>query len=186
MRDALSECYRVLRPGRWLTMEFHNSKNAVWAAIQEALGSAGFVVADVRVLDKQKGTTKQLISANAVMKDLIISAYKPSDEIERLFKASHGTQPLVWGFVREHLSQVAMPIVQSEAMELVAERQAHLLYDRMLAFCVMRGCARLPCRPQTSMPGSTSHCRNVMECISCLTRYRHTIENGLAPNNWGS
>ena len=103
------------------------------------MGSAGFVVADVRVLDKQKGTTKQLISANAVMKDLIISAYKPSDEIERLFKASHGTQPLVWGFVREHLSQVAMPIVQSEAMELVAERQAHLLYDRMLAFCVMRG-----------------------------------------------
>ena len=119
-------------------MEFHNSKNAVWAAIQEALGEARFVVADVRVLDKQKGTTKQIISANAVMKDLIISAYKPSDEIETLCEYPKGGTELIWKFVREHLTQVAMPVVHGNAMEVVAERQPHLLFDRMLAFCVMR------------------------------------------------
>lgn len=139
MRDALTECHRVLRPGRWLTMEFHNSKNAVWAAIQEALGEAGFVVADVRVLDKQKGTTKQLISANAVMKDLIISAYKPSAEIEILCEDPQGGTELIWKFVRGHLTQVVMPVVHGDTMEVVAERQPHLLFDRMLAFCVMRG-----------------------------------------------
>ncbi len=29
-----------------MTVEFHNSQNAVWNAIQEALQRAGFVIAD--------------------------------------------------------------------------------------------------------------------------------------------
>jgi hypothetical protein len=32
----------------------HNSKSAVWNAIQEGLQRGGFVVADVRTLDKQQ------------------------------------------------------------------------------------------------------------------------------------
>src|SRR5262249_53726524 len=52
---CFQEFHRILKPGRWMTVEFHNSSNAVWAAIQTALGEAGFVVADVRTLDKVKG-----------------------------------------------------------------------------------------------------------------------------------
>src|SRR5690606_24372891 len=51
MVSAFRELYRVLKAGRWITVAFHNSKNVVWNAIQEALGQAGFVVADVRTLD---------------------------------------------------------------------------------------------------------------------------------------
>jgi hypothetical protein len=40
----------VLKPGHWMTVEFHNSKNSVWNAIQEALQHAGFVIADIRTL----------------------------------------------------------------------------------------------------------------------------------------
>jgi hypothetical protein len=54
MRRAFAAYYRWLKPGRWMTVEFHNSHNAVWNAIQEALLAAGFVVADVRTLDKQQ------------------------------------------------------------------------------------------------------------------------------------
>ncbi|MCL4418179.1 MAG: DNA methylase, partial [Actinobacteria bacterium] len=61
MTDSFREYYRILKPNRWMTVEFHNSKNAVWNAIQEALQKAGFIVADVRTLDKQKGTTKQAV-----------------------------------------------------------------------------------------------------------------------------
>jgi len=50
MIRALNELFRVLKPGRWITVAFHNSKNAVWNAIQEAIGHAGFVVADVRTM----------------------------------------------------------------------------------------------------------------------------------------
>ena len=43
-----------------MTVEFHNSQNRVWNAIQEAILRAGFVVADVRTLDKKQGTFKQV------------------------------------------------------------------------------------------------------------------------------
>ena len=54
MQEVFTECFRVTKPGRWIVVEFHNSKNAVWTAIQEAIANSGFVVADVRTLDKQK------------------------------------------------------------------------------------------------------------------------------------
>ena len=86
MERVFLECYRVLKPGKWLTLEFHNSRNAVWTAIQESLGHAGFVIADMRTLDKEKGTTKQLTQAGTVKQDLIISAYKPDKVLERRFQ----------------------------------------------------------------------------------------------------
>ena len=52
--------YRVLMPGRWMTIVFHNSKNSVWNAIQESLIRAGFVIADVRTLDKKYASFKQV------------------------------------------------------------------------------------------------------------------------------
>ena len=60
LRKCLAEFNRVLKPGRWMTVAFHNSKNAVWNAIQAAILEAGFVIADVRTLDKKQGTPKQV------------------------------------------------------------------------------------------------------------------------------
>ncbi len=37
MERCFREFYRVLKPGRWMTVEFHNSQNRVWNAIQEAI-----------------------------------------------------------------------------------------------------------------------------------------------------
>jgi len=77
MTDCFAEYYRVLKPNRWMTVVFHNSHNRVWHAIQEALQQAGFVVADVRTLDKQQGSFRQ-ITSDAAKQDLIISCYKPA------------------------------------------------------------------------------------------------------------
>jgi len=41
MRACFEEDARVLKPGRWMSVVFHNSANAVWRPIQEALGAAG-------------------------------------------------------------------------------------------------------------------------------------------------
>ena len=138
MTTCLQGVYRLLKPGRWVTVEFHNSKNAVWTAIQEALGKAGFIIADIRILDKGMLTKKQL-NANAVNKDLIISAYKPNEGLEERFSLVAGLEDGVWDFVRTHLSQ--LPVFESAngMVEMMAERQAHLLFDRMVAFHVQRG-----------------------------------------------
>jgi tRNA G10 N-methylase Trm11 len=37
MQRCFEEYYRVLKPGRWMTVVFHNSRNAVWNAIQEGM-----------------------------------------------------------------------------------------------------------------------------------------------------
>ncbi|MBS3985815.1 MAG: hypothetical protein KGZ66_09505, partial [Selenomonadales bacterium] len=145
MTRCFQEYYRVLKPGRWMTVEFHNSQNRVWNAIQESLQHAGFVVADVRTLDKKQGSFKQVTSANAVKQDLVISAYKPNGGLEERFKLVAGTEAGVWDFVRTHMRQLPVAVVKSagkqstSSLELIAERQPYLLYDRMVAFHVQRG-----------------------------------------------
>ena len=133
------EYYRVLKPGRWMTVEFHNSKNSVWNAIQEALQHAGFVIANVRTLDKKQGSFKQVTAAGSVKQDLIISAYKPNGGLEDRFKLNAGTEDGVWDFVRTHLNQLPVFVSNNGQAEVVAERQDFLLFDRMVAFHVQRG-----------------------------------------------
>jgi len=139
MRRAFAEYYRVLKPGRWMTVVFHNSKNLVWTAIQEAIGDAGFVVADVRTLDREQGSFNQVTAAGAVKQDLVISAYKPNGGLEDRFKLEAGTEEGVWDFIRTHLKQLPVFVSKDGQAEVIAERQNYLLFDRMVAFHVQRG-----------------------------------------------
>lgn len=138
MSSAFQELHRVLKSGRWITIEFHNSSNSVWVAIQEALELAGFVVADVRTLDKKQETYKQSIQ-KLVKQDLVISAYKPNGGLEDRFKLEAGTEEGVWDFVRTHLKQLPVFVNKDRQLELVPERMNYLLFDRMVAFHVRRG-----------------------------------------------
>jgi hypothetical protein len=139
MKECFSEFYRVLKPGRWMTVEFHNSKNSVWNSIQEALSAAGFVVAAVQVLDKGQGTRNQMTQVGAVNKDLIISAYKPDGKFQTKFAKVEGTEAGGWEFVRAHLGRLPVFSGKDGRGNVIAERQNYLLFDRMVAFHVQRG-----------------------------------------------
>ena len=145
MRECVEEYYRVLKAGRWITIVFSNSKNSVWRAIQEAIGFAGFVVADVRTLDKQQLTLKQLTSA-AVKQDLVISAYKPTEALTKRFALGTSSPENAWAFVTEHLGHVPVFSSVDGVADVIAERTAQVLHDRMVAFHVQR---------QLSVPLST-------------------------------
>lgn len=139
MRRCFAEYCRVIKPGRWMTMVFHNSSNAVWNAIQEALLAGGFVVADVRTLDKQQGSFRQ-VTSTAVKQDLVISAYRPNGGLEQRFTLAAGTEDGVWEFVRAHLQQLPRFVAAPDGQaEVIAERQVHYLFDRMVAFHVLHG-----------------------------------------------
>lgn len=139
MRRCFEQHYRVLKPGRWITVVFHNSSNAVWNAIQEAIQRSGLVVADVRGLDKQQGTYNSVNRSGAVKQDLVISAYKPRAGFERRFTLAAGTEEGAWDFVREHLEQLPVFVERAGQVEVVAERQNYLLFDRMVAFHIQHG-----------------------------------------------
>jgi DNA modification methylase len=141
MTQCFSECYRILKPGRWLTVEFHNSQNSVWNAIQESLQRSGFIIADVRTMDKQQGSFKQVTTTSAVKQDLVISAYKPKETFKREFISHAGSEETAWSFVRQHLENLPVVVVKNGKIELIAERQAFLLYDRMVAYHIMNGIA---------------------------------------------
>lgn len=141
MTQSFSEYYRVLKPGHWITIEFHNSKNAVWNAIQEGLQQAGFVVADVRTLDKQHGTFQQITAQGAVQQDLVISAYKPKQSFVVEFNERAGDMEMAWEFVRQHLQHVPVTADGNRdgRLDIVSERQNYLLFDRMVAYHIMNG-----------------------------------------------
>ena len=146
MRACFEEYYRVLKPGRWMTIVFSNSANAVWRAIQEALGTSGFIVADVRTLDKQQGSYRQ-VTSSAVKQDLVISAYKPTEALSERFALGRSSPENAWAFVTEHLDHVPVFSSVDGVTEVIAERTSQVLHDRMVAFHVQR---------QLSVPLSTA------------------------------
>jgi DNA modification methylase len=136
MVQCFAEAFRVLKPGRWMTVEFSNTQAAVWNVIQIALQEAGFVVANVSALDKQKGSFKAVTTPTAVKQDLVISAYKPNGGLEERF-AKHGeTEEGVWDFTRTHLRNLPVVKPKGGQLEPIAERDPRILYDRMVAFYV--------------------------------------------------
>ena len=139
MQCCFAEYYRVLKPGRWMTVVFSNSKAAVWNAIQVALQQAGFVVAEVTALDKVQGSYRQVTSATAMKQDLVISAYKPNGGLEERFKRNGATPDSAWDFVRSHLRQLpSVKVTQGDFQELVnnVERDPRRIKDRLDAWFI--------------------------------------------------
>ena len=132
MEMSFSEYYRVLKPNRWITVVFHNSKSSVWNGIQDSMSKVGFVIAQVSVLDKKQGSFTQATSSGSVKNDLIISAYKPQKSFERSFLEYAG-EGLEVDFIRMHLSHLKS--------EPTVERTEQMLYSKLLAYYVQRNYA---------------------------------------------
>jgi len=82
LRGAFTESYRVLKPGRHLSVVFGNSRGRIWGLVQRAIRDAGFKAAPVHVaiLDKGQRSVKGLNSGSegVVTVDLIVTVKKPS------------------------------------------------------------------------------------------------------------
>ena len=139
-RELMSACFKeafnILKPGRWMTVEFSNTRAAVWNTIQTALQEAGFVVANVTALDKQQGSFKAVTTTTAVKQDLIISAYKPNGGLEERFQKAGGSEDSVWDFVRTHLKYLPLVKVKDGELEFIAERDPRIIFDRLVAWFV--------------------------------------------------
>jgi len=130
MLGSFKEYYRVLKPKRWITVVFHNSKSSVWNGIQEAITKAGFIISQVSTLDKKLGSFKQVTAPGSVANDLVISAFKPSKSFSESFISQAG-EGLEVTFLNEFLSNLpSKPII---------ERTEKMLYSKMVAYYIQRG-----------------------------------------------
>ncbi|SME88279.1 DNA methylase [Paenibacillus barengoltzii] len=139
MRSSFEELARVLKEGRWITVEFSNSQASVWNAIQDAMQQAGFVIANVSALDKKQGSFKTFTTTTSVKQDLIISAYKPSKAQRTSIDISANTQDSAWSFLIHHLGKLPVFIGERGTAELIVERTPRILFDRMVSYHVQRG-----------------------------------------------
>ena len=82
LRSAFCEAFRVLKPGRHMSVVFGNSSGRIWGLVQRALRDAGFRASPVHVaiLDKGQRSVKGLNSGSegVVTVDLIMTVRKPS------------------------------------------------------------------------------------------------------------
>jgi 16S rRNA G966 N2-methylase RsmD/DNA-directed RNA polymerase subunit RPC12/RpoP len=123
MTAALKEAYRVLRPGRWMTLVFHNSSERVWRAIQTAIVDAGFRVGSVHVFDKRQETVKQAVSRNAVGYDLVINCQKTAAPVTDY-------RPLT--DIRSEVCRFLVAHLQSLSSDDLTERDERKLFSRVL------------------------------------------------------
>ena len=139
MTGCFKEAFRVLKPGRWMTVEFSNTKASVWNSIQTALAEGGFIVANVSALDKKQGSFNAVTNTTSVKQDLVISAYKPNGGFEERFLNEATTEEGAWDFVRTHLKY--LPVIKKQGGNLVPvpERDPRILFDQMVAYYVRKG-----------------------------------------------
>lgn len=141
MNTSFREFYRVLKPNKWITIEFSNTSASVWNSIQNALQGVGFIVVNVASIDKQQGSFNAVTSTTAVKQDLVITCYKPSDDLTDKFLQSGGSKENVWDFVDEHLLHLPVHIEKGNATTSVVERSPKILYDRLISYYVQKGFA---------------------------------------------
>lgn len=139
MNRSFKEYFRVLKPGKWITIEFSNTSASVWNSIQNALQGVGFVVTNVAALDKQQGSFKAVTTTTAVKQDLVITCYKPSDELTEKFKTSEDLAMNVWDFVEELLCHLPVHLQKGNKTTAVVERSPKILFDRVISYYVQHG-----------------------------------------------
>jgi len=81
MAKSLAEIARVLKPGGWATVVFHNTDSEVWRSLSEAASSAGFEFHEAASLDRKqqshKGYKGRAGEENVAHFDVVMNLRKP-------------------------------------------------------------------------------------------------------------
>jgi hypothetical protein len=110
MYVAFSEIFRVLKPNRFLTIEFNNSDGRVFEVIKQAVLASGFGIVSMLLMDKGGKTYKQMKAIvsgeNVVDKDVVFNAHKPEAAAAKKSLGEHDLDTRVADAVREHLKNL--------------------------------------------------------------------------------
>lgn len=139
MTAGFKECFKILKPNRWMTVEFSNTKAAIWNAIQQSIQEAGFMIISVAALHKGQGTYNAQTNPTSVTQDLVITAYKPSEYISSQFYMQKQTNDSYWSFVKQYLELLPSFIGNKSEVGLIIERTPRILYDRLVSYFVQNG-----------------------------------------------
>jgi hypothetical protein len=120
MKAAFAEMHRVLKPGRWASVVFHNSDGDVWCAVQRAAEEAGFVLVFAGGMDKAKRSMRGYIGErndeDIADGDVVLNLRKPKD-----VRPASASRPLPEGFENMVLETLRRHLVNTESEGAFAE-----------------------------------------------------------------
>jgi len=82
MEIAFQECHRVLKPGRWLSLCYHDTSEGTWQIVQDMACEIGFipeVLESTLFIDATQKSWKQLVADKVTQRDLVINFRKPRE-----------------------------------------------------------------------------------------------------------
>lgn len=141
MQSAFQQYFRVLKSGKWMSVEFSNTSAMVWTCIQNAIKNAGFIIVNVSALDKKKESFKAVTTTTAVKQDLVITCYKPTAELINKFEQSTDKSTSAMDFIEELLYHLPVHLEKNNSTTAVIERSPKILYDRLISYYVQHGYA---------------------------------------------
>ncbi len=131
LQKAFEEAWRVLKPGKYMSVVFGNSSGRIWGLVQRALRDAGFKSTPVHVaiLDKGQRSVKGLNSGSesVVTVDLILTVQKPLKN-----EARDDARPLVIGDKQALIAQAVRELSSAEA------RNPSHVYARVLRAAIQK------------------------------------------------
>ena len=141
MTNCFTEYYRILKPSRYMTVEFSNTSATVWNSIQNSIQNAGFIVLNVAALDKKQGSFKAVTTTTAVKQDLVITCFKTSDKLSIKLEKSVDKSKNAMDFIEELLVHLPVHLEKGDTTTAVVERSPKILYDRLISYYVQHGYA---------------------------------------------
>lgn len=87
MHQAMQECYRILKPGRWLSLCYHDTSEGTWQLVQDLMAEVGFISENTDTalyIDTGQKSFNQLMAEKVTRRDLVINFRKPRlDEVQQ-------------------------------------------------------------------------------------------------------
>jgi len=130
MRITFQNLYRVLKPNRWITIEYHNSSSLIWNGLQDSLSKGGFIIAHTSILKNKGGSFIINVSPNSVANDLMINAYKPSESFTKKITSAAGVNVEI---------DFTKLVLHNLPIQPMIERTEKMLYSKMVAYYLQKG-----------------------------------------------
>jgi 16S rRNA G966 N2-methylase RsmD len=135
MRQAMTECYRVLKPGRWLSLCYHDTSEGTWQFVQDLMTEVGFIPeqSDAALyIDTGQKSFNQLMAEKVTKRDLVINFRKPRP-------GELVAQLTLFGDEDAATFAEKARIILREALEAHPGSPADRLYDELVSRMVRKG-----------------------------------------------
>lgn len=80
MQKAMEKCYRVLKPGRAISLCYHDTSEGTWGLVQDIMAEVGFVpepTESALFIDTGQKSYNQLVADKVNKRDLVVNFRKP-------------------------------------------------------------------------------------------------------------